>query len=162
MPKFRLLTHEELMEFEKEFIDYLIVNGITAEDWQRLKKEEAEKAVQIIGLFSDVILEGTMRKIQFLEIRLKGEVHCYHCLEDKIILMALKAPEDSGVDFTDSDFLENALQDPPEGIQVYTVEKEYSKERELELFEMIQQGCSISDGQLYKALSLAHAASKDA
>ena len=32
MPKYRLLTQDELNELEQEFINYLVVNGITAED----------------------------------------------------------------------------------------------------------------------------------
>ena len=52
-PKYRELTTLELKELEKEFIDYLIVNGITADDWVKIKEEQQEKAEDIITLFSD-------------------------------------------------------------------------------------------------------------
>ena len=66
MAKYRLLTAEELELFEKEFIDYLVVNGITADDWEKIKSEDQFKAEQIMALFSDVVFEKIMRQTQFL------------------------------------------------------------------------------------------------
>lgn len=51
MAKYRLLTHEELIELEKEFIDFLILNSIVASDWMKIKNEEPEKATRFIHLF---------------------------------------------------------------------------------------------------------------
>ena len=69
MAKFRLLTIEELKEMEKEFVEYLILVGIAADDWVKLKDEEPEKAENIVCLFSDVVFEKIMRETQFLEKR---------------------------------------------------------------------------------------------
>lgn len=160
MPKYRLLSHEELSEFEKEFIDYLIVNGITAEDWVKIKEEEPKKAVEIIGLFSDVIFEGTMRKVEFMEARSKTQVQTFQCLDAKLVMMAMKVSENSGVDFTDPESVNQAMTNPPADIEVFSMEKEYDSPREEELFKMTELGCVISDGQLFKALSLALADSK--
>ena len=161
MPKYRLLTHEELVEFEKEFVDYLVVNGIIADEWVNIKEKEPKKAVEIIGLFSDVIFEETMRNIQYMEARTKKEVQCFHCTESKLIMMAMKVGSDNDVDFTDQSSMDKAMQNPPADIEVYTMEKEYSESREEELFKMTQLGCTIADGNLYKALSLALAESKE-
>ena len=155
MPKYRLLSHDELMEFEKEFIDYLIVNGIDAPDWQDIKTNKPEEAVKIIGLFSDVILEGSMRKVKFLEIRKPKEVRCFQCLGEKIILVAMQAGPKIDIDFTSNKGLMEAMTTPPEGLQVFTSEKKYDEIREEELFKMTMSGASISDGKLFKALSMA-------
>lgn len=153
-PKYRELTPAELNELEKEFVDYLIVNGITADAWVRIKEEEQEKAEDIVTLFSDVILEGVLRKIRFLEHRTKNDIKVFQCLDKKMVLVGMTSINDD-VDFTDPDFFEKACINPPEGVKVYTAEKVYTKERELELFGMIQDGCSISNGQSFKAISLA-------
>lgn len=153
-PKYRALTPAELNELEKEFVDYLIVNGITADAWVRIKEEEQEKAEDIVTLFSDVILEGVLRKIRFLEHRTKNDIKVFQCLDKKMVLVGMTSTNDD-VDFTDPDFFETAGMNPPEGVKVYTAEKVYTKERELELFGMIQDGCSISNGQSFKAISLA-------
>ncbi|MBD79854.1 MAG: hypothetical protein CL840_13145 [Crocinitomicaceae bacterium] len=155
MPKYRLLTHEELMEFEKEFIDFLVVNGITAPDWQALKEEKPKEAVKVIASFSDVIFEGSMRKIKFLELRKTREVRCYQCLDKKMILVAMQADPDLDIDFTSQEGLMQAMTNPPKGLQVFTSEKEYEGVREEELFLMTRQGCLVSDGKLFKALSMA-------
>ena len=52
MPKYRLLTLEELQELEKEFVEYLVLNGITADDWEKIKKENPSSARHIIELLN--------------------------------------------------------------------------------------------------------------
>lgn len=153
-PKYRKLTLGELEELEKEFVDFLIVNGIVAKDWVRIKSNNPEKAEDIVTLFSDAVLEGAMRKIVFLEYRSPQDIKTFQCLEDKIILMGM-CSENTAVDFTDDDFFSQAAIQPPKDIQVYTSEKMYAKKREAELFDMIENGCQISNGQAFKGISLA-------
>ncbi len=151
-PKYRELTTSELQELEKEFIDYLIVNGITADDWVKIKEEEKDKAEDIITLFSDVVLEGVLRKVQFLEFRTKSDIKAFQCLGEKMVLVGMSTDNDD-LDFTDEEAFKTISN--AQGIKVYTTEKVYSESRELELFKMIQNGCTISDGQSFKAISLA-------
>ena len=152
VPKYRELTEVELKELEKEFVDYLIVNGITADDWMRIKEEDKEKAEDIITLFSDVILEGVLRKVKFLEFRAKSDIKAFQCLKEKMVLVGMTT-ENSAIDFTEESFFKYPVS--REGIKVFTTDKAYSTSREEELFKMIQSGCKISDGQSFKAISLA-------
>ncbi len=150
--KYRRLSKEELNNLEKEFIDFLVINGIAADDWQSIKKDRVEDADAIIDQFSDVVFEGIMRKTHYLEFHAKHDVKTFHCQSDKIILMGLEAPE--GLDLTDKEQLSVATKNPPKGVKIYTTEKSYDKSRETEIYEMISKGCEISDGKLYKALTL--------
>lgn len=154
MPTYRLLTLEELTELEKEFVEYLVLNGITAEDWVKMKEQDKEGAEKIIELFSDVVFEGIMRNVHFLEYRAESFVHAFQCLSDKLVLVAMESEDDSNVNFLDSTFIESASINPPDKLIVRTTSKPYSKTRERELFDMIQAGCTISDGGLFKALCL--------
>lgn len=156
MPKYRLLTIEELQALEKEFVEYLAVNGIGGPDWQNLKRQEPEKADRIVELFSDVVFEGTMRKVRFLEFRSEKMVQCFQCLDEKLVLVALEASPMTEVDFTDASFIQRAVDEGIPGLKVFTTEKPYGKTREVELFDMVQAGCQVADGQLFKALLLAH------
>ena len=70
--KYRRLTLEELKPLENEFIDFLVVNGVIADDWEQLLANDVEKSNQIIDAFSEVVFEGIMRKTQFLEFRSLG------------------------------------------------------------------------------------------
>ena len=159
MPKYRLLSMKELQELEKEFVDFLVLNGIVAEDWEKLKREDQPGASHIIELFSDVVFESIMRKVKFLELRTRHEVKVFQCLKNKLVMVGMSSNADPGVDFTDPDFINKATTHPPSGIKVYTTEKEYDKVREIELFEMIQAGAVVVDNQLFKSLCLALASS---
>lgn len=153
--KYRKLTLDELQSLEKEFIDYLVVNTITADDWVKIKKETPQKAEQIIELFSDIVFDRVLQKTRFMEYRSKKELFTYQCLEDKIVLVGLSASPGSNVDFSDPEYIEKAVEQPDSGVKIFTTEKLYTKERELEIFDMLQKGCEISDGRLFKILCLA-------
>lgn len=155
MPKYRSLSLKELEALEKDFIEYLILNGIAADDWEKLKKEDPSKAEHVIDLFSDVVFESIFRKVEFLEYREAKEIKTFQCLAEKLVLVGMKADSHSEADFTDPDFIHKAAQAPPDALKIYTSEKPYSKERELELFEMTETGCFISDGKIFKTLCLA-------
>lgn len=152
-PKYRVLTLDELQELEKEFIEFLVVNGIVAEDWEKLKKERSEKAEDLLVLFSDVVFEGILRSIQFLEFWYKDKVHCFQCLDKKMILVGMVAKENSEIDFLEWDvsFLRT---DQINSFQVFTVEKNYETEREWELFKLMETGAKKSNGALFKQLAL--------
>ena len=57
------------------------------------------------------------------------------------------------MDFLDPAFIEQAVANPPAGIRAYTTDKPYAKRREEEIFDMLENGCMISDGKLYKAIA---------
>ncbi len=155
MAKYRLLTHEELIELEKEFIDFLILNSIVASDWMKIKKEDPEKAERVIHLFSDVVFEKIMREAQFLEMRNESELKTFQCLQDKFIVVGLNASKIKDANLKDNEFIKRALQNPPSNLEVYTTEIPYKSSREEELFKMTEIGFQISDGKLFKTLCLA-------
>ena len=160
MPKYRLLTQEELQSLEKEFVEYLIVNGIMADDWEKMKEEEPEKAEEIVNLFSDVVFEGVMRKMQFLERRSPKHLQIFQCLSDQLVAMGLRAKEGSDADFTDPEYLKQAVQNPPKDLELYQASKPYGSVREEELFALTKEGCVPADGELFKALAILYAKAK--
>lgn len=152
MPKYRNLTQEELSALEKEFVDFLVINGITADEWESLKKKQTAKAEKIIEQFSDVVWEGVLRKTEFLEHQSSQEIRTFQCLPGKIILMGLEI-NDQSVDLRTAEGIEKVKKNIP-STAVYTSEKVYSNKREEELFALIQSGAQISDGKLYKSIAL--------
>lgn len=152
MPKYRLLTQDELKELEQEFIKYLVVNGITAEDWENIKKNDQARALKVLELFSDVVFEGVMRKIKFLDNKSPQSIKSFQCLADKIVLVGLEVSKTPNL--LDVKQFQQVLDQSPNDVKVYNTEKKYSKTRELELFDMIDKGCEISEGILFKNLCL--------
>ncbi|MFT4662369.1 MAG: hypothetical protein ACI8XB_002659 [Patiriisocius sp.] len=152
-PKYRLLQEDELKELETEFVHFLVVNGIVAEDWEKMKKEDPENANKMLLLFSDVALEGSLRKIEYVEHRVKNKLHIIRCFEDKMVLIGISSDNDS-VDFMNPDNLQKSMDNPTKGVEVYTSEKKYEVTREMDIFKMTQSGFLISDGRLFKKLCL--------
>lgn len=148
MPKYRLLNSEELQEFQKEFIEFLVVNGIEPEKWEYIKENDTASVDKIIELFSDVILESVLRKVNFIEIRSKKYVHAIQCLSDKMICIALEDSKSDDEKSGSEDQKENSL-------SIYKTEKKYTETREKEIFDLIEKGYKISDGDLFKKLQLA-------
>ena len=158
MAKYRHLSKDELDALQKEFVEFLVVNGITADKWIAIKEHKKEVAEEIIEQFSDVVWEGVLRKANFLDLRNQKELLTFQCLPEKLIVMGVKV-KDTDVDITTETGFEKLKKDQLETI-FYTSEKKYFKKREEELFEMIQNGCEITDGALFKRIALAIAQKK--
>ena len=156
--KFRRLDKEELKEMEAEFVRFLASNTITGEDWEKLKKNKPEQAEGLIDIFSDIVFEKILKKVKYLEIKTPVDLRTFHCEAEKIQMIGLRINGESNLDFTQNqnpDQMMALLKDSNAKLQLYKGEKVYKKEREVELFEMMeQQGALISkDGQLFKTLS---------
>jgi hypothetical protein len=147
MPKYRILTLDELNHFDKEFIEFLVVNGIEPEKWEALKLDKSENVDKIIELFSDVILESVLRNIKFIELKSEAYVQAIQCLPDKMISIALQAGGKSDD--------KSELGEEKKEMSLFKSERFYNGSREADLFEMIERGYVISNGDLFKKLQLA-------
>lgn len=143
--KYKRLNTDELRKLEKEFIDFLVVNGITAEEWERLKEDKPDVADSIIDHFSDVVWEGALRKCNYLERISENSIYSFHCKENEIELIRIYT--DSEIDMNSIPF--SALfNDPSISWKIQKATKPYLQKREIELFQMIENGAHISDGKL--------------
>lgn len=154
--KYRRLDSEELQELEAEFIRFLASNSITGPDWEKLKTADKKKADGLIDVFSDLVFEKILKKVAFLEIKTPSDIKTFQCLEDKIKLLGLQVKGDSELDFTqnlDPKQMLSLLQLSGAKLQLYSAEKAYKNgDRALEIFNMMEGGCLISQGEIYKVL----------
>jgi len=150
MGKYRPLTSEELHALEKEFVDFLVLNGITGDDWVKMKEQSPESATEMTELFADVVWEGILRKAQYLMHRSSSSIKCFQCLSDQIVLVAM---DSRTVDLI-HDFDSVSSGQRASEVKVYTTTKAYNTTREEELFSMISNGCEITEGQLFKKLCM--------
>ena len=149
MIKYRLLTPEELELFEKEFIDYLVVNSITADDWIKIKTTDNAMAKRILSLFSDVVLEKVLRQAQYLKKVNHDSIMCFHFQSQQIVMVGIQASDKQEIDC----YLNGKNTDISK-LQLLSSTKKYTRQSELEMFDMIEKGAVISDGSLYKKLWL--------
>lgn len=151
--KYKRLGTSELKELEKEFIIFLSSAQITGLDWDKMKKNEQEKAEELIDVFSDLVYEKVMSKIFFLEFRDKKELNIFHFEDDKIVLNGIRMKEDSSIDLLSDDLFSEWNANKSNEISIIKTEKVYIKERGIELFEMLEKGCYITDDKLFKAIA---------
>lgn len=153
--KYRKLRLDELEELEKEFVQFLSANTVTGDDWEKIKKEDPERAEGLIALFSDIVFDKTLDNIKHLEHRTATELRCFECQEEKIVMFGMVVSGTKTFSFKEEMPAEEMIKRvKAEGgkIQVFTAEKKYKPERKAELFRMMENGCLISKGHLFSVL----------
>lgn len=150
--KYKRLNNEELLALEKEFINFLSSMQITGPDWEKMKLNEAQKSEELITVFSDVVYDKVLTKIKFLEYRDEKTLNIFKCMDDKIALVGLRVKEHSSLDLTAPDIFNQWTNNNTSSINVIKTEKNYIKERGVEIFELLQTGCLITDDKLFNLL----------
>lgn len=150
--KYARLTKEQFEELHPEFTNFLASQSIDKKEWDAIKEEKPEVAEQELDVFSDLIWEGVLTKAEYLEHFSKNHIFLFHCKEDYIDSMVLKSlvPE---VDFLTKEGLQWLTDNIfTETVEILTGKKNYDKERNEALFDLIMQGTILSDGQLYSQI----------
>jgi len=150
LAKYRVLTSEELHELEDEFVKFLVLNGIVADDWSTMKKDQV-KADRMIELFSDVVFEKILREVTHLAHYSKSSIKTFHCAEDQIHLIGVDA-EDPSLDLSSQEGRSSITNQKLTDLKIYQASKAYTPNRERELYAMLQNGCVKTDEKLYLQL----------
>lgn len=151
--KYSRLTKEQFEELTQEFTNFLATQAIDKAEWDKIKAEKPEVAEQELDVFSDLIWEGVLSKATYLEHFSKNHIFLFHCFDTYVHSIILKSL------VTDVDFLtKDGLQWLSDNMFTETIEmkigkKEFTEERNSSIFELIQQGSFLSDGQLYQQIN---------
>lgn len=149
--KYRILSQEELEILEEDFKAFLIVNGVHNEEWIEMNASNPDQAIQLVELFSDTVLQKVYDKVRFIEHRSKKSCMVFHLKEDKVELISINANNDE-VDLTTPESIHEALSKNAGGLSIFKTEKPYSKERAIEIHEMLEQGCVNSSEAFWMQL----------
>jgi len=156
MPKYRLLTDEELNQLEGVFINFLAANSITASDWEMIKNKDIDKMDQLIEQFSDVVFEKTLANINLLEKRLHNKLLMYKFSENKINLLGIEIIKNCPIDFREEfnlSELSGLFTDKDLEISFILGDKPYFEDRKKEIFDLMESGAMISQNkELFSAL----------
>ena len=150
--KYSRLTKEQFEEMSQEFSTFLATQTIDKTEWDKIKNEKPEVAEQELDVFSDLVWEGVLDRTEYLEHFSKNHIFLFQCFDTYVKSIILKSlvPE---VDFLTRDGLQwlsdNMFTDT---IEMKTGKKVFTEERNSSIFELIQQGSFLSDGQLYKQI----------
>lgn len=150
--KYRILHTEELQTLEPELKQFLIVNGIHAEQWEEINKNNPDLAINLVELFSDKVLQKVYEKIKFLEFRSKDNCIVFRVGDKTIDLISMQRKESSEIDFSSVNGIHEALSKHINKIDFFTSSKTLQQQRELEIHQMIQEGCTPSSEEFWNSL----------
>jgi hypothetical protein len=147
--KYSRLTKEQFEELNQEFINFLATQSITVDEWANIKQNKPEVAEQELDVFSDLVWEGVLKQVKYLEHISPNQMHLFHCLKNEMRLIALKVKNDA-IELTTNEgfewFRNNLLSDD---VEFFRAKKAYSEDKSLDKFKLIEQGAVITKGDLF-------------
>lgn len=148
--KYRRLSKEQFEELHKEFINFLATQSITVSEWKLLKEKKPEVAEAELDVFSDLVWEGVLENVTFLENIAPKHMYLFCVKEKSIALIGLKVSKET-VDLTiESGFswLRDNLMSSK--VEIFDAEKQINGDKKLQIFELIEKGAHITKGELFK------------
>lgn len=148
--KYSRLTKEQLEELHPEFINFLATQSITKDEWDTIKKDKPKVAEEELDVFSDLVWEGVLTKVIYLENISKSQMHLFHMTNKEMKLISIKVMNPD-VDLTTVlgfDWFKKNWQS--DFVEYLTASKAYSEDKNKDKFLLIQQGAVITKGQLYQ------------
>ncbi|WP_394773373.1 DUF6495 family protein [Flavobacterium sp.] len=151
--KYARLTKEQFDELHAEFANFLATQTIDKAEWDSIKINKPEVAEQELDVFSDLILEGVLSRAEYLEHFSKNHIFLFKCFETDVQSIVLKSlvPE---TDFLSKEGLQWLSDNMfTENIEMKVGKKVFTEDRNASIFELIQQGAFLSDGQLFTQIN---------
>jgi hypothetical protein len=148
--KYARLTKEQFEEMHQEFINFLATQSITAKEWERIKKEQPQVAEQELDVFSDLVWQGVLQEVFYLENISRQELFLFKC-EDKLMRVIVIQVENDLVDLTTKtgyQWLQNNLMQ--DSVKFLNGTKPYTADPLQDKFKLIQQGAVITKGELFQ------------
>lgn len=146
--KYSRLTKEQFEELHQEFINFLATQSVTAHEWENLKVNKPDLAEMELDVFSDLIWEGVLNTAKYLEHLSPNQMHMFSLNDNNMKLIGVKLTNNK--DLTTAAgykwLRENLMDDAVEFVQAT---KDYSDDKNLDKFKLIQQGAVITKGELF-------------
>ncbi len=148
--KYERLTKEQFEELHQEFINFLATQSITAQEWEDIKANKPEVAEEELDIFSDLVWEGVLKNVQFLEHYSAQHLFLFHFLESDIQLIKVSVSR-KDIDITTTEgyrwLQANLLTDD---VELHQASKPLSADRNKDIFALIKQGANITKGELFQ------------
>tara|TARA_R110000787_G_scaffold213397_6_gene322954 strand:- start:1831 stop:2298 length:468 start_codon:yes stop_codon:yes gene_type:complete len=147
--KYRQLTKEQLESLHEDFAKFLATQKIDAGEWNKMKSKNLELVQQELDMFSDLVWDDVLTKVEYLEHFSKTSVNFFKCEKEAIYRIVVTI--DKEIDLLSEEGYKWLLQNPKDdAVDYLTGSKQYTTERNQELFELIEKGSQIARGELFE------------
>lgn len=150
--KYTKLSKEQFEELNEEFAVFLAAQSIDAKEWTNIKENKPDLADKEMEVFSDFVWEKVLDKANYLEHFSPDSFNLFKCDQDMIERIVVKVNKE-GINLLESNDFEWLLDNSKDPrIEYLKGKKAYNKERNDDIFDLIQKGSVVSDGKLYEAI----------
>ena len=147
--KYRQLTKEQFESLHKEFAQFLATQKIDANKWTALKSENSPIVKEELELFSDLVWDDVLNKVEYLEHFSKTSVNLFKCEKEAVFRIVVTIKKEK--DLLSEQGYKWLLENPKDAAVDYLKgSKIYSNEKNIEIFELIEKGSQIARGELYE------------
>ncbi|MDG1508147.1 MAG: DUF6495 family protein [Flavobacteriaceae bacterium] len=147
--KYRQLTKEQFESLHKEFAQFLATQKIDANKWTALKSENSPIVKEELELFSDLVWDDVLNKVEYLEHFSKTSVNLFKCEKEAVFRIVVTINKE--IDLLSEQGYKWLLENPKDAAVDYLKgSKIYSNEKNIEIFELIEKGSQIARGELYE------------
>jgi hypothetical protein len=147
--KYRQLTKEQFESLHEEFAQFLATQSIDAKEWNQIKKSKPQVAEDEMNIFSDVVWDDVLTKTAYIEHFSKTSVNLFKCDANEIHRIAIKITWD--INLFEQQGFEWLMKNPMDNsVEIFKGSKPYKEERNIEIFDLIEKGSSISKGEIFE------------
>ena len=149
MMKYRQLTKEQFESLHHEFAQFLATQKIDVEEWKEIKTNNPELAEEELNIFSDLVWEDVLNKVNYLEHFSKNSINLFKISENHMSRIVVQVSKE--INLLEKEGYAWLLKNPKEeAIEYFQGKKNYVSERNTEIFDLIEKGSHISKGELYE------------
>ncbi len=148
--KYIRLTKQQFEELHQEFINFLATQSITTNEWETIKKSKPQVVEEELDVFSDLVWEGVLGKVTYLENISRQQMHLFYLSDKEMKLISVKIlnPDiDLNTSLGFNWFKKNWQSD---FVEYLNASKAYTEDKNLDKFKLIQEGAVITKGELYQ------------
>lgn len=147
--KYRQLTKEQFESLHQEFAQFLATQKIDVSEWDKIKSEKPELAEEELNLFSDLVWDDVLNKVNYLEHFSKTSVNLFKTEKESIQRIVVQVHKE--INLLSQEGYEWLLKNPKcDTIEYFKGDKKYNSERNIEIFDLIEKGSQISRGELFE------------
>lgn len=147
--KYRQLTKEQFESLHKEFARFLASQRIDKKEWDSLKKEKRKVAEEEMNIFSDIVWDNVLTNTAYLEHFSLKTLNLFKFGEKEIQRIVIKVHKN--INLSEKKSLEWLLKNPKnKSVEILQGKKLYKKDRNLEIFDLIEKGGVISKGEIFE------------
>ena len=147
--KYRKLTKEQFESLHQEFSQFLATQKIDINEWNKMKSQNSALVEEELSVFSDMVWEDVLNKVEYLEHFSQQSVNLFKCEREAIYRIVITINKD--IDLLSEEGYKWLLENPKDqAIDYLKGSKVYSKQKNTEIFNLIEKGSQISRGELYE------------